>query len=98
VKKLAKPTWLYVLEAAREFNGKPFTLTDIIDKIYEKAPRAKEYTIRCNIYGMTPNHPSSKNYPSILKNHAAFNYLGNGKFQMLEENSLTKIEENENCK
>jgi hypothetical protein len=83
--KLAKPTWFYILEAAKEFKGKPFTQTNIVDKVKEKAPRAKKYTILANIYGMTPNHLSSRVYPSILKNHAAFNYLGNQQFQMLEK-------------
>jgi len=83
--KLAKPTWFYILEAAKEFNGKPFTPNDIIKKVKEKAPRAKRNTIICNLYGMTPNHPSSKNYPALLKNHAAFSCLGNGQFKMLKK-------------
>jgi hypothetical protein len=71
--KLVKPTWFYILETAKKFNGKPFTPNDIIDRVKEKAPRTKKYTILCTLYGMTPNHPSSKHYPSLLKNHTAFN-------------------------
>ena len=84
MRKLSKPVWLYVLEAAREFRGKPFTVDEIFNKVYEVAPRVKEATVRANIYGMTPNHPSSRLYPSILKNQAIFDYLGNGLFQMHE--------------
>ncbi len=90
VKKLAKPVWLHILEAAREFNGKPFTPTEIYNKIFEKAPRVKLETIRGNIYGMTPNHPSSKYYPTILKSHAVFTYLENGQFQMLSKDELLR--------
>jgi hypothetical protein len=84
--KLAKPTWFYILAAAKEFNGKPFTPTDLIDKVKEKAPRAKRSTILCNLYGMTPNHPSSQLYPS-LKKHATFIYQRDWHFQMLEKES-----------
>lgn len=88
-----KSTWLHVLDAAREFNGKPFAPIDIINKIHEKNPSVKANTIRCHIIGMTPNHPSSKYYPSVRKNHAAFDYLGNGQYQMFGETGITKIEE-----
>ncbi len=94
VPKLAKPTWFYILEAAEEFKGKPFTVPQIIDKVRERAPRSKPYTIRCNIYGLTPNHHSSKNYPS-LKKHASFKYIGNGQFQTLEKTSITSKTETE---
>ncbi len=92
--KLTYPTWFYILEAAEEFNGKSFTVPEIIDKVREKAPRAKPYTIRCNIYGLTPNHYSSKNYPS-LKKHASFKYVGNGQFQKLEKTSVISKKETE---
>jgi hypothetical protein len=73
-----------------EFNGKPFTPIDIIKKIHEENPSVKANTIRCQIYGMTPNHPSSKYYPS---KHPTFNYLGNGQFQMLKVTGITRIED-----
>ena len=90
MRKLAKPTWLYILEASQEFNGKPFTPNDLVNRVKELAPRAKRNTIICNLHGMTPNHPSSKTFPSILKNHPAFRYVGKDQFQILQkENSKT---------
>ncbi len=88
MRKIAQPTWLYILEAAKESNGKPFTPASIIDKVIEKAPRAKISTIYPYIYGMTPNYPSNKKYQHILKNHVAFAYQGNGCFQILEKAEL----------
>jgi putative methionine-R-sulfoxide reductase with GAF domain len=88
LRKLDHPTWHYILEAAREFAGKPFTIAQITEKVQEKAPRAKTHTIILNLYGMTPNHPSSKNTPSLLKKHAVFDFLGNEKFQLLEKGRL----------
>ena len=89
--KLATPTWFYVLEAAKEFNGKQFTQNDIVDKIKANAPRVKKNTIICNLYGITPHHPSCKTFPSLLKNHAAFSFLGKGKFKMLEKEEQFKL-------
>ncbi len=88
--KLAYPTWHYILEAAKEFNGKPFTSNSILERVIEKAPRANSKTIYAYLHGMTPNYPRNKNYPSILKNHVAFNYLGNRCFQMLGKKELFK--------
>ncbi len=90
MRKLAQPTWHYILEAAREFHGESFTSSGIIDKVIEKAPRAKSSTIYPYLYAMTPNHPSNKTYPSILKNHVAFAYLENQRFKMLEKAELFK--------
>jgi hypothetical protein len=81
--KYVKATWRYVLDAAKEFNGKPFAPIDIINKIHKENPSIKANTIRCHIFGMTPNHPSSKYYPSLLKNHPVLDYLGNGQFKLL---------------
>ncbi len=88
MRKLAQPTWRYILEAAKEFNGKPFTSNSLIDRVIEKAPRAKSSTIYPYLYGMTPNYPSNEKYPRILKNHVAFVYLENGCFRMLEKAEL----------
>jgi putative methionine-R-sulfoxide reductase with GAF domain len=90
LRRLAQPTWYYILEAARGFNGKPFTPKDIVDRIYQKAPRAKVSTIYPYLYGMTPNYPSNKKYPAIRKNHVAFTYLGKRCFQMLRKDELFK--------
>ncbi len=90
MRKLAQPTWHYILEAAKEFNGKPFTSSCIVDSVIEKAPRAKSTTIFPYLYAMTLNHPSNKTYPHILKNHVAFAYLEDGRFQMLEKAELFK--------
>lgn len=87
----AKPVWSYVLDAAKELNGKSFAPIDIITKIHSKNPNIKASTIRCHIFGMTPNHNSSKHYPSIRKNHAIFNYLGKGQFQMIEDIDANKV-------
>jgi hypothetical protein len=75
---LAKPVWLHILEAAREFNEKPFTQNEIYNKVFEKAPRVKFETIRSNNYRMTSNHPSGKHYSSILRCLEVLTYLGNG--------------------
>jgi hypothetical protein len=83
--KYVKTVWLYVLEAARELGDKPFAPIDIINKIHEKNPSVKANTIRCHIFGMAPNHPSSKYYASLSKNHPTFRYMENGKFQLLDE-------------
>jgi len=80
VPKLAKPTWFYILEAAEEFKGKPFTVPQIIDKVRERAPRSKPYTIRCNIYGLTPNHYSRKTIHP-LRNMPLSNTLETGNFK-----------------
>ncbi len=61
----------------------PFTSAQVIKKIKEKNPNVKSVTIRCHVIGMSPNHPSSKHYPSLSKNHPAFNYFGNGHFELL---------------
>jgi hypothetical protein len=79
-----KPVWEYVLEAARELGLKTFASIDIIREVREKNPSIKAATIRCHVIGMAPNHPSSKHYPSVRKNHPAFSYLGNGRFQLLD--------------
>lgn len=89
--KLPHPTWYYLLEAAREFDGKPFTIEQITEKVQEKTPRAKSSTILLNLYGMTPNHPSSSKTLSLLKKHAAFSFLGNKKFQLLEKSNLFSL-------
>ncbi len=83
-RKLAQPTWFYILQAVKDFKGKRFTTDVLVDKVKEIAPRAKRSTICANLYGMTPNHPSSKTYPS-LKKHSSFDYLGNGHFIMLDK-------------
>jgi hypothetical protein len=91
--KYTKAVWRSVLEAAREFDDSPFTPIQIISKIHEKDPSVKDNTIRCHVIGMTPNHPSSKHYPSVSQNHPSFWYLGNGQFRMLSEKERTEKEE-----
>jgi hypothetical protein len=76
------PVWELVLEAAKELSLKTFAPRDIIKKVQEKNPNVKSVTIRCHVIGMSPNHPSSKHYPSTRKNHPSFNYLGNGRFEL----------------
>src|SRR3972149_5376476 len=87
-----KPVWEYVLEAAKELNVETFAHIDIIKKVREKNPSVKAVTIRCHVIGMAPNHPSSKYYPSLRKNHPAFVYLNNGQFRLNE--NQTPVTEN----
>ena len=82
------PVWQLVLDAAKGLN-KSFTSAEIIKKIKEKNPNVKSVTIRCHVIGMAPNHPSSKYYPSLSKNHPTFSYLGNGQFELLNEQEQT---------
>jgi len=82
--KYGKPIWKYVLEAAKELD-EIFTASNVIRKIHEKNPEIPSNTIRCHCIGMSPNHPSSIHYPSILRNYPYFEYLGNGRYHLLKE-------------
>jgi hypothetical protein len=77
------PVWQLVIEAVKELN-RPFSSAQVIKKIKEKNPNVKSDTIRCHVIGMTPTHPSSKYYPSLRENHAAFRYLGKGSYDIME--------------
>lgn len=81
--KYIKSVWRLVLEAAGEL-GKPFSASDIVNRIHENDSNIKASTIRCHVIGMAPNHPSSKHYPSLRNNHPAFRYLENGQFELLD--------------
>lgn len=81
--KYGKPIWQWVLEAAQEIGG-IFAPSDAIEKIHEKNPQVPSTTIRCYVIGMAPNHPSSYHYPSTRRNHPYFEYLGDGRFRLLE--------------
>lgn len=80
--KYGKPIWQYVLEAAESFKTGTFSPIDIIRKVREKNPEIHPVTIRSYVIAMTPNHPSSKHYPSTRRLHGFCEYLGNGRFRL----------------
>lgn len=83
--KYGKPIWKLVLDAAYAIDKEVFTPSDIIQKIHEINPEVPATTIRTYVIAMAPNHPSSHHYPSTHKEHGYFEYLGNGKFRLLNE-------------
>jgi predicted heme/steroid binding protein len=84
--KYGKPVWQYVFEAAKEING-TFTSIDIIKKVQQKNSRIPDVTIRSNVIAMAPNHPFSGHWPSTRRLHGFFNYLGEGRFTLLEKDN-----------
>ena len=74
------PVWKMCEEVARSLPA-IFTPIQVISKVQEKYPDVKGGTIRCQVMGLSPNHPSSRYYP---KPCALFYYLGKGRFRLLE--------------
>lgn len=74
------PVWKMCEEAAKEL-PEIFSPIDIIRKVHEKYPEVNRTTIRCQVIAASPNHPSSKHYPT---SHRLFYYLGNGRFRFLK--------------
>jgi hypothetical protein len=56
-----------------------FSPKDVIARVKKKYPQVPDVTIRCNVIGCSPNHPSSKHY---LMPHKLFFYLGEGRFRV----------------
>ena len=92
--KYGKPVWQYVFEAAKEIDG-TFTPIDIIKKVQQKNSRIPDVTIRSNVLAMTPNHPFSGHWPSTRRLHGLFNYLGGGRFTLLEKDNVDISEKKE---
>ena len=84
--KYGKPVWQYVFEAAKEING-TFTPIDIIKKVQQKNYRIPDVTIHSNVIAMAPNHPFSGHWPSTRRLHGLLNYLGGGRFTLLEKDN-----------
>lgn len=74
------PVWRMCEEAAKLL-PETFAPVDIIRKVHEKHPHVNSTTIRCQVIGSSPNHPSSKHYPT---SHRLFYYLGSGRFRLLK--------------
>ncbi|MEJ2241752.1 MAG: cytochrome b5 domain-containing protein [Candidatus Bathyarchaeota archaeon] len=89
--KYGKPIWQYVFEAAKEING-TFTSVDIINKVKQINSKIPDVTIRSNVIAMAPNHPFSFHWPSTRKLHGFFNYLGEGRFTLLEKDNKDIIQ------
>jgi hypothetical protein len=76
-----EPTWKLVYEAAKKLDAE-FTPIEIIREIHRTHPDAKANTIRCHVFGMSENHPSSKHYAYLRRKHPYLWYLGDGKFRL----------------
>jgi hypothetical protein len=75
-----------VLDAAREIKKEVFAAGDIVEKVHEEYPEVPAGSIRAYVIAMAPNHPSSPIYPSTHKLHRYFEYLGDGKYRLKQEN------------
>jgi hypothetical protein len=87
------PVWKMCEDAAKEL-PETFSVVDIIEKIREKYPNVNNKTIRCIVYGCSPNHTSSKYYPVPSK---LFFYLGKGRFRLLNQGEENITVEEESC-
>jgi hypothetical protein len=79
-----KPVWQMIEDIKSELPP-VFAPKDVIVAVKKKYPKVQDVTIRCQLFGLTPNHPSSKYYPS---NRKSFEYLGNGRFRLAGSGSL----------
>jgi predicted heme/steroid binding protein len=84
--KYGKPVWQYVFEAAKEIDG-TFTAVDIVRKVKQKNSKIPDVTIRSYVIAMAPNHHFSGHWPSTRRLHGLFNYLGEGRFALLEKDN-----------
>jgi hypothetical protein len=89
--KYSQPIWKIVLDAATEIEKEVFTAGDIVEKVHEKNPEVPAGSIRAYVVAMAPNNPSSKLYPSTHRLHRYFEYLGDGKFRLLQKKGSPPI-------
>lgn len=89
--KYSQPIWKMVLNAAKEIDKEIFASTDVVEKVHETYPEVPVASIRTYVIAMAPNHPSSKIYPSTHKLHGYFDYLGNGKFKLKQEEEYAQL-------
>lgn len=79
--KYSIPVWKMVKEVSTEL-PKDFAPIDVISRVRQKyGSHIKKNTIRCQVIGLTPNHPSSKHYPTP---HKLFHRLGRGRYRLLK--------------
>lgn len=84
-----------MIEEVRNELPEVFLPRDVIRKVKAKYPQVPDATIRTDVFGLTPNHSSSKHYSQRRK---MFYYLGSGRFRNLgetEAETITTVAENE---
>ncbi len=96
--KYGKPVWQHVFEAAKDLKMPTFSPNDIIAKVHETNPEIPSVTIRSYVLAMAPNHPFSGHWHSTRKLHGAFEYLGDGRFQIKEKGEAGKPAETHEAK
>ena len=81
------PVWKMCEEVSKNL-PEIFSPIEVIKEIHKKYPNLKSNTIRCHVFGCTPNYPSYKHYST---NRNFYKYLGSGKFCLLDK-GLKEIE------
>ncbi len=74
--------WQLVLKTAQELPQEIFTGADIVRKIRASQPDVPAGSIRAYVIAMAPKHPSYHHYPV---HHPSFEYLGNGKYKLMNQ-------------
>jgi len=86
--KYGKTIW-QMLEEVKSELPEVFSPKDVIIKVKRKYPQVPDVTIRCQVIGCAPNHPSSKYYP---RTHKLFYYHGNGRFRLWKPSDVDELQ------
>jgi chorismate mutase len=78
--------WQLVLKTAQELSLETFTGADIVKKINLTQPEVPAKSIRTYVIAMAPKHPS---YDQYSTHHPCFEFLGNGKYKLMDQHRLS---------